>query len=360
MQQLEAAAEGSAISSTTLYEKVRGIVSDPNGRNRSKRADAAVLAMGQYVLHDNLLYRKVWDDVDSAFGHRLIIPEGGRRALLFTGRRYRLPLRRAMLLQFHDSEAMGAHASARDTLAKLGKYVWWPSMERDSNQWVASCSVCKLVRPQPGITTDQRMELHDRPFRVLFTDAIGPISPKDGDFEYLFHAEDPFTRWAWVHPAKTDSADEWAAFLVEQVFFDLCGFPALLRTDRGSSFTSTLVAAVNAMLGITHVFGTAYHPESQGYIEARHKPINNTLAAYASQHPGQWARWAKLAQWALRATPRADRGGKSPYELVCGLVPQGPVDALFRKVGSTKTLSPGSYISGLRDNLQKIHDDVRA
>eukprot|EP00969_Alexandrium_andersonii_P213875 9444792-Alexandrium_andersonii.AAC.1 len=64
-----------------------------------------------------------------------------------------------------------------------------------------------------------------------------------------------------------------------------------------------------------HVFGSSYHPQSQGYIEGRHQSVNRILAAYASHWPGQWARWSRLAQWILRATPRADRGGFSPYEL---------------------------------------------
>ena len=356
--QLEATAEGTAVSDAALYEAVRRDIVDANGRNRSKRADTAVVVMGQYSLVDGLLFRKVWQETDNSHGDRLVIPAGGRRAFMFNGRRYRLPLRRAMLLLYHDSETMGGHASARDTLAKLERNVWWPTLERDTSNWVHACSVCRLTKPQAGITTDQRMELHDRPFRVLFTDAIGPIHPKDGEFEYLFHAEDPFSRWCWVAPAKSDSAEEWAAFLVEQVFFDICGFPAVLRTDRGAAYTSSLVAAVNAMLGVTHVFGSAFHPEPQGYIESRHKPINSVLAAYASAHPENWARWARLAQWVLRATPRADRGGRSPYELVCGLVPQGPIDSLFRKINSTRTMSCEDYVAGLRDNLQKIHEEI--
>ena len=188
----------------------------------------------------------------------------------------------------HDSEMTGAHSSARDTLAKIGLLVWWPTMEKDVRQWVGSCSVCRLSKPQPGLTAEQRRELHGRPFRIFYVDAMGPIHPNSEGNEYIFHAECPFSRWPWIRASATDTAEAWAKFLVEEVFFDLCGFPAILRSDRGQAFLSDVVRSVNEYLGVVQAFGSSYHPESQGYLEARHKPINNVLSAFCHQYPGQW------------------------------------------------------------------------
>jgi hypothetical protein len=131
----------------------------------------------------------------------------------------------------------------------------------------------------------------------------------------------------------------------------------VLRSDRGAAFVSNIVKAVNDYLGIEHAFGAAFHPESQGYIEGRHKSINYVLAAYHADNPGKWARRAKLAQWALRATPRQDRDGQSPYEIVTGLQPQGPLHGVFAKT-STTTLSPHEYVRDLVSHLKKIKDGV--
>ncbi len=75
------------------------------------------------------------------------------------------------------------------------------------------------------------------------------------------------------------------------------------------------------MLGVSLVFGSADHPQSQGYIEGRRESVNSTLAALTEQNPGGWARWVKLVQWSLRTVPRADRGGYSVYEFVTGMKP---------------------------------------
>ena len=156
---------------------------------------------------------------------------------------------------------------------------------------------------------------------------------------------------------KENTEAEWAEFLCMRVYFDLCGFPTVLRSDRGPEFTGAVVKAINDLLGVDHAFGSSYHPESQGYIESRHKPVNTTLAAYAKSNPGKWARRVKLCQWAMRATPRADRDNKSPFEIITGLKPQGPLNRVFEKVSPT-TLSPAAYVRDLCEALEKTQNDV--
>ncbi len=86
--------------------------------------------------------------------------------------------------------------------------------------------------------------------------------------------------------------------------------------------------------------------------------VNNTLAAYAKANPGRWARRVKLCQWAVRATPRAHRDGKSPFEMATGLKPQAPLNRVFEKVSSS-TLAPSEYIRDLCKHLEKVQTDVQ-
>jgi len=294
------------------YKRLKTALKD-EGDRPSKKADQALRHCPNYALVDGLLHREILDPKDNAFVQRVVVPVGGLRSFHYNGRHYRLSLRKSLLLLYHDSEMIGAHPGVRDTLAKVADVFWWPGLEHEVRRWVATCATCRLIKPTPALTAEQRMELHDRPFRVLFIDAIGPIRPADGEYRYIAHADCPYSRFVWLQPMIDDTEEEWARFLVESVFFDLAGFPTVLRSDRGTSFTGGVIKAVNTLLGITHAFGSSYHPESQGYVEVRHKPVNNTLAAYARDNPGTWARRCKLAQWAMRATPRADREGRSPF-----------------------------------------------
>ena len=160
------------------------------------------------------------------------------------------------------------------------------------------------------------MELYQRPFKTLFIDTIGPFNPESDGCRYIFHAECPFSRYCWLKASASDTEEAWAKFLMEEVFLDVCGFPVFLRSDRGSAFTSKLVEEMNRLLQITHRFGSAYHPQAQGYIEARHKPVQSILRAYVASVPENWAKCVKFAQWALRCVPREDGMGRSPYEIV--------------------------------------------
>ncbi len=69
---------------------------------------------------------------------------------------------------------------------------------------------------------------------------------------------------------KENNETEWAEFSCMHVYFDFCGFPTVLRSDRITEFIGSVVKAINTMLGVEHAFGSSYHPESHGYIEARH------------------------------------------------------------------------------------------
>ena len=133
----------------------------------------------------------------------------------------------------------------------------------------------------------------------------------------------------------------------------------MLCSDRGSSFIRGVVRSVNEYLGVAQAFGNSCHPESQGYLEARHKPANNVFAAYCRQYPGQWLRWLKLAQLAaMKRTPRADRCGKSPCEIVAGLTPpRGPSTSCLP---STNTLSadPNSYVAMLHTSLERSENEL--
>ena len=96
---------------------------------------------------------------------------------MYNGMKYKLTLRKQVLLYFHDSETSGAHSSRDDTVQKVSELAWWPTLYHDVGRWVSTCAVCKLTKPQKALTAEMRSQLYLRPFRVLIIDTIGPITP---------------------------------------------------------------------------------------------------------------------------------------------------------------------------------------
>ena len=93
-------------------------------------------------------------------------------------------------------------------------------------------------------------------------------------------------------------------------------------------------------------------------MEGQHNRLNHVLLAFAAAYPQSWPIWLKACQWAMRATPQKNRGGYSPFEIVCGLKPQGPLSELWTKLDSAHMVTSNQYVMGLRDNLKGIHDQV--
>ena len=223
-----------------FFDKLKKIIGSHAG-NVTSRCEIAMKSMNNYSL-DGLLYRLVRGKSNN-LEERTYIPKGseGLRCIWYNGRRYNWDLRRTLMLLYHDSEMSGGHTSIDQTYDKIAQLFWWPTMQKDVARWVHTCIVCMATKPTPAVTTDQRMELYERPFRMIFIDTVGPINPPDGIYRYIAHAECPFSRYCWLEPIARNDANTWARFLVERVFLDVAGFPTVLRSDRGSEFTNQVV-----------------------------------------------------------------------------------------------------------------------
>ena len=95
------------------------------------------------------------------------------------------------------------------------------------------------------------------------------------------------------------------------------GVPASL-TDRGAQFTSSLWAELTAMLGISRVMTTSYHPQSNGMVERLHRTMKERLMARAcATGATNWMDYLPFVLLGLRTTLRED-SKCSPAQLVFG------------------------------------------
>ena len=90
-------------------------------------------------------------------------------------------------------------------------------MESGAQAWVASCHMCRITKPKKGLTPEVRHELYERPFRVLFIDAFGPISPAPEGYTHIYHCACPFTRFASLKAETVGTEELWATCFVEDV-----------------------------------------------------------------------------------------------------------------------------------------------
>ncbi len=125
-----------------------------------------------------------------------------------------------------------------------------------------------------------------------------PPSPIKG-FSHFFTIIDRASRWLEAIPiAATTPVD--CANALFQGWVSRFGVPAVITSDQGTQFTSSLCSLLN----IQHTQTTAYHPQSNGMVERFHHPLKDALRACCFA-------WSDHLPWilvGLRSAAREDDG----------------------------------------------------
>jgi hypothetical protein len=144
---------------------------------------------------------------------------------------------------------------------------------------------------------------------------------------------DRSTRWLEAAPLKSMEATAVAdAFIATWVA--RFGAPQVVTSDQGTQFTSAVWQQICSQLGVQHIQTTAYHPQSNGMVERRHRQLKDSLRAWLAGH--DWLQHLPWVLLAMRAAPKED-SGTSSAELVYGCLPSLPGELLLggeKEVGS--------------------------
>ncbi|OWY90759.1 Gag-pol Polyprotein [Phytophthora megakarya] len=104
------------------------------------------------------------------------------------------------------------------------------------------------------------------PFSLLVVDAISPLISTPRGNKYILAFVDYFTRWIEAYAVKSLDTITFVDTMIEGVI-SRHGVPERLLSDRGSNFISNLAKSFYETLGIKKLFGSAYHPQTQGLME---------------------------------------------------------------------------------------------
>ncbi|GFU25265.1 retrovirus-related Pol polyprotein from transposon 297 [Trichonephila clavipes] len=123
-------------------------------------------------------------------------------------------------------------------------------------------------------------------FDHVHLDLIGPLPPSNG-YTYCLTMIDRFSKWPEAQPLKDITAET-----VAEAFFSSWvsrfGTPAILTTDRGRQFESSLFKALSKLLGVQKCRTTGYHPQANAMIEELHRPLKSVIKCHATE------RWTEV------------------------------------------------------------------
>ena len=111
-------------------------------------------------------------------------------------------------------------------------------------------------------------------FEIWAIEFIGPfpIPARRTCARYIITAVEYVTKWAQEEPVDTCSSEIAAKFIYENII-TLFGCPLTLIRNYGTHFINRTIETLTDQFQIDHRLSTAYHPQSNGAIEAFNKTL---------------------------------------------------------------------------------------
>ena len=130
---------------------------------------------------------------------------------------------------------------------------------------------------------------------------------------------------------------------------------ARLLSDRGTSFTSSIIEELCKILGIQQLWTMPYHPQTNGLVERSHQMIMHMIGKLGEDKKADWPSHLAEIVHAYNAT-RSAVTRYSPHYLMFGRWPRLLVNFVFPTVGSSEAPTReasarkvDTYVASVRD-----------
>ena len=184
----------------------------------------------------------------------------------------------------------------------------------------------------------------------------------DGEFKYICHVRDHFSRFSWAKALTSKRAVEVAAYLFD-LFHFLGSSPTILQSDNGKEFCASVIKElVNLWPSIKIINGRPRHPQSQGLVERANGILQQKLGKW-KEDTGRhdWSFGLRLIILSMNHS-YCHSHKKTPYELVYGDKPRGNstlIEELFNKnIYDEESIPETIKIKDLEDTIENLDNDM--
>ncbi|GFR82395.1 Gypsy retrotransposon integrase-like protein 1 [Elysia marginata] len=222
----------------------------------------------------------------------------------------------------HDVPVAG-HMGVARTKERILQSFYWPNVQKDVKMYCRSCKTCQmtLAKRRTPKAPVQPIPVISEPFQKVAIDLDGPIAPHiDKGNRYILTIVDSATRWPEAIPLRNITT----VAVTEAVSsaFSRLGLPKQFLADRGTQFMSELM---KELFSIQPINTSPYHPASNGMCERLNGTLETMLRKVAEDPPKDWDLYLPAVLFAYREM-RQESTGYSPFEIVYGRLPRGPIE----------------------------------
>ena len=182
------------------------------------------------------------------------------------------------------------HQDCDCTLSLLQECFWWPGMAKQMRQVIKACRCClqyegsTLKAPLCPIVATTPLDLLHVDFTSIETLMELDKSPRVAN---VLVFQDHFTKHVLVYVTPDQTAKTIAKFLYGG-YISIFGAPARLLSDRGTSFTSSIIEELCKILGIQQLWTMPYHPQTNWLVERSHQMIMHMIGKLEEDKKADW------------------------------------------------------------------------
>ena len=182
------------------------------------------------------------------------------------------------------------HQGHDHTLSLLQEHFWWPGMAKQMRQVIKACRCCLQYEgttpkaPLYPIVATAPLDLLHVDFTSIET--MMELDKSPGVANVLVF-QDHFTKHVLAYVTPDQTVKTIAKFLYGG-YISIFGAPARLLSDRGTSFTSSIIEELCKILGIQWLWTMPYHPQTNGLVERSHQTIMCMIRKLEEDKKADW------------------------------------------------------------------------
>ena len=299
--------------------------------------------LDRIVLKDEIVTRQYYDETGQIKHHQILLPKH---------------LLKELLNALHGTAHK--HPGISKMLQEIRQKYYYPGIAKHVKKWVEGCETCARDKRVPNNTiTPELLNLPEwdlGPEDAMQIDLL-PNLPTSGGYQTVMTAIDVFSRYLFAYPLVEATASNTAKVLID-IMTKHTYLPTTIITDKGTAFTSKIIAEITEILGITLRCATTKHPQTIGKLERTHASLKTNLKMASGEYRRQWHKYLPLAVLNYNTTYHSSIGCE-PSKVFHGRIPYNVLDHKLGNNPNKDFLPTTEFAEELQQRTQILNDKTK-
>ena len=197
-------------------------------------------------------------------------------------------------------------------------------MRHAVSEFLKQCPTCQEVKgPSRKVGKLSPIQVKE-PFELVGWDITGPFPTSKTGNKYILVMTEYLTRWCEAIALPDVTTVTIAQALLKKIILQHSCLKQIL-SDQRKQFRSEVLEALTKQLGITQLFSSPYHPQTNGFIERLNRTIKQIIATFVDPLHEEWDSILPFAVHAYNTSVQASTR-ISPFRALYGRDPTFPPD----------------------------------